>query len=53
MILPEIFRVVSRFPRYISCYAAENQLPLGQCMYIPASRFGQDIADLRTHLCGR
>ena len=31
MILPEIFRVVSRFPRYISCYTAENQLPLGQC----------------------
>ena len=31
MILHEIFRVVSRFPRYISCYIAENQLPLGQC----------------------
>ena len=24
MILHEIFRVVSRFPRYISCYIAEN-----------------------------
>ena len=28
----EIFRVVSRFPRYISCYIAENRLPLGQCI---------------------
>ena len=26
----EIFRVVSRVPRYISCYIAENRLPLGQ-----------------------
>ena len=26
-----IFRVVSRFPRYISCYIAENRLLLGQC----------------------
>ena len=31
-ILHEIFRVVSRFPRYISCYIAENRLPLGQCI---------------------
>ena len=31
MILHEIFRVVSRFPRYISCYIAENRFPLGQC----------------------
>ena len=31
MILHEIFRVVSRFPRYISCYIAENQFSLGQC----------------------
>ena len=30
MILHEIFRVVSRFPRYISCYIAENWFPLGQ-----------------------
>ena len=29
-ILHEIFRVVSRFPRYISCYIAENRFPLGQ-----------------------
>ena len=29
----EIFRVVSRFPRYISCYFAESRLPLGQCTY--------------------
>ena len=28
MILHEIFRVVSRFPGYISCYIAENQLPV-------------------------
>ena len=31
LILQDIFRVVSRFPRYISCYIAENRLPLGQC----------------------
>ena len=31
MILHEIFRVVSHFPRYISCYFAENRFPLGQC----------------------
>ena len=30
-ILHKIFRVVSRFPRYISCYISENRLPLGQC----------------------
>ena len=30
IILHEIFRVVSRFPRYISCYIAENRFPLGQ-----------------------
>ena len=30
MILQEIFRVVTRFPRYISCYIAEKRLPLGQ-----------------------
>ena len=30
MILHEIFRVVSRFPRYISCYIAVNRFPLGQ-----------------------
>ena len=33
MILHEIFRVVSRFPRYISCYIAENLFSLGQCIY--------------------
>ena len=32
MMLHEIFRVVSRFPGYISCYNAENRLPWGQCM---------------------
>ena len=30
-IIHEILRVVSRFPGYISCYKAENRLPLGQC----------------------
>ena len=28
LILHEIFRVVSRFPCYISCYIAESRLPL-------------------------
>ena len=32
MILHEIFRVVSRFPRYISFYIAENRFRLGQCI---------------------
>ena len=31
LILREIFRVVSRFPHYISLYIAESRLPLGQC----------------------
>ena len=31
--LNEIFRVVSCFPRVISCYISENRFPLGQwCM---------------------
>ena len=30
-ILQEIFRIVWRFPRYISCYIAEYRLPLGEC----------------------
>ena len=30
MIGHDIFRVVSRFPRYISCYIAESRLLLGQ-----------------------
>ena len=29
-IIHEIFRVISRFPRYISCYISENRCPLGQ-----------------------
>ena len=33
MILHELFRVVSCFPRYISCYIAENGFPLGQWMF--------------------
>ena len=32
MILHELFRVVSRLPRYISCYIAGNQFHLGQCL---------------------
>ena len=31
MILHELFRVVSGFPRYIPCYIAKNQFHLGQC----------------------
>ena len=31
-IVHEIFRVVSHFPRCISCYIAESRYPLGQCM---------------------
>ena len=31
-ILYEIFRVVSCFPHYISCYIAENGIHLGQCI---------------------
>ena len=31
----EIFCVVSRFPRYNSCYIAENQFPKGQCYADP------------------
>ena len=34
IILHEIFHVVSRFPRYISCYIAESWLPLGQCIAV-------------------
>ena len=33
MILHEIFREVSRLPRYISCYIAESWFLLGQCSY--------------------
>ena len=29
----EIFRVISGFPRYISCYIAENRFHLGQCAW--------------------
>ena len=31
MILHELFREVSRFPRYSSCYIVESRFPLGQC----------------------
>ena len=33
MIKHEFFCVVSRFPRYISCYIAESPFPLGQCRW--------------------
>ena len=32
MILHELFRVLSRYPHYISCYIAESRLPLEQCI---------------------
>ena len=32
LILHELFHVVSRCPRYISCYIAESRLPLVQCI---------------------
>ena len=32
MLQYEIFRVVSRFPRCISCYIAESPFPLKQCL---------------------
>ena len=31
MILHEIFRIVSRFSHYISCFSVENLFTLGQC----------------------
>ena len=40
MILHEIFRVVSRFPRYISCYIAENRFPLRQCSVLYTAWMG-------------
>ena len=54
MILHEIFRGVSRFPRYISYYIAENGFSLGQCTPVPTptpcriqSRKSQDIVSLK------
>ena len=35
-ILHEIFRIVSRFLRYISCYISENRLSLGHCSVVPS-----------------
>ena len=49
MILNEIFRVVSRFPRYILCYVAENRFPLGQC----SDRFALGGLDWDTFLTAR
>ena len=48
MILPEIFRVVSRLPRYISCYIAENQFPLGQ----RSVRYRRALLLLYSTICG-
>ena len=41
-ILHEIFRVVSRFPRKISCYISENRLSLGQCIAMPCMQTAAD-----------
>ena len=38
----EIFRVVSRLHRYISCFIAENRFPLGQCGTQVQSRAGNE-----------
>ena len=53
-ILYEIFRVISRFPPYISCYISDNRLPLEQCHYpevslwlpqlMPAHKYQQVLA---------
>ena len=43
VILHEIFRLVSRFPRYISCSIAESRLPLGQCIPTTVHAMQQDI----------
>ena len=39
MILHELFHVVSRFPRYISCYITESRLPVGQCTFTVSFEF--------------
>ena len=46
--LQEIFRVVSGFPRYISCYIAESQLPLWQCSIIGKMGGGDIVSTNRT-----
>ena len=41
-ILHEIFRILSRFAHYISCYFSENRLPLAQCTAVTITRdFGK------------
>ena len=45
-ILHEIFRIVSRFPRYILCYDLENRLPLGQCGRVEGGRGGSQFVAL-------
>ena len=39
----EIFRVISGFPRYISCYIAENRFHLGQCRSYLARKENQKL----------
>ena len=50
MLLHEIFRVVSRFPRYIAFYIAENQNPLGQCIYVACQRKIQKTATAKENV---
>ena len=40
---PELFRVVSRFPRYILCYITESWLPLGQCILLTMKPLSQSL----------
>ena len=50
MIQHEIFRLVSRFPIYISYYIAENRFPLGQCkacVHKVHTRFKTHFSDFR------
>ena len=43
--LHEIFRVVSGFPCYISCYIMESRLPLGQFIRIYSPSLLDKITD--------
>ena len=45
-ILHEPFRVVSRFPSYISCFIAENRFPLGQCSGNCLTKYGNFFEDI-------
>ena len=50
MILHEIFRLVSRFPRYISLYIAESRLPLGQCIQGAIKNYPDNMDISSTHI---